>query len=79
MAQLIIHDLDDDVLKKLQNLAQQQGRSIEEEARDILRRDVNRIRLGSLINKQFSDHGLENGEDIFEWRGYQIEPPNFDE
>lgn len=92
MAPLIVHNLDDEVREKLSELAKQHGRSIEDEARDILRAAVGepavdedepieekpKLGLGSRIAARFAGHGLKEGE-IKEWRGNPIQPAEFDQ
>jgi antitoxin FitA len=81
MAQVIVRNLDDAVKRKLQKLAAQHGRSMEEEIRDILRDAVKedgrrRGGFGTEAAKLFRGIGLE--EPIRELRGYPIKPPKFD-
>ncbi len=47
MAQLIVRDLDDDVVRRLKRRAAEQGHSAEEEHRQILRRALRDSRLGT--------------------------------
>jgi plasmid stability protein len=83
MAQLIVRNLDDAVKRKLQRRAARHGRSMEEEARDILR---NALRgegrwergLGSAIAARFKGLGIKDG-DIRELHGYPVKPIKFDE
>ena len=77
MAQIIIRRLDDDVKAKLQQRARAHGRSMEEEAREILRNAVREsdrtpARLGSRIAARFVDIGLD--EPIPELRGEPVRP-----
>lgn len=80
MAQMVVHNLEDDVKLKLQQRARQHGRSTEEEVREILR---NAVRdepqktepLGKRLRALFGDIGLE--EDIPEWRGQPAKPAIF--
>jgi plasmid stability protein len=80
MAQLVIDNLEDDLGSKLKELANEHGRSIEDEVRDILAKAVaqqdNRPNLGSRIAACFAGHGLE--QDIPELRGHLVEPMSFD-
>jgi plasmid stability protein len=83
MPQLVVADLDDDVRDKLQDLAQRHGRSVEEEAREILRAAVGCAPspaggLGSKIVSRFSGSGISMDEEIAEFRGYPIVPPDFE-
>ncbi len=82
MAQLVIEDLEDDVKDKLQGLARDHGRSIEEEVRDILRGAVSERRdrdsnLGTRLAGRFADLGLD--QEIPELRGQPIQAPSFDQ
>ena len=81
MAQVIVRNLEDTVKRKLQRRAARNGRSMEEEIRDILRnavRDEARPRkgLGTEIAELFK--GIELEEPIEELRGFDIRPPDFD-
>jgi len=82
MAQLVVRNLEDDVKVRLQRRAKKHGCSLEELVRDILRDAANDKRptggLGSQIAALFKDVGFEKGE-IFEWRGYPVQPAKFDE
>ena len=82
MAQILIRQLDDDTKAKLQRLARQNGRSTEEQVREILRNAVRNVdsrpgRLGSRIASRFKGSGLT--EDIPELRGQPVQPARFDE
>jgi plasmid stability protein len=86
MAQILVRKLDDRLKARLQRRAKRHGRSMEEEAREIMRnalREENTPprKLGSEIVALFSGQGigLKKGEEIQEWRGYPVEPMNFDE
>ena len=78
MAQLIVHNLEDDVRDKLRALAAEHGRSMEEEVREILRAAALRAsivpatRLGSLLAERFRDCGLE--DEFQEFRGQPARP-----
>ena len=81
MAQLVVRQLDEDVKKKLQRRARRHGRSMEEEAREILRAAVRNegtssIPLGSRIAARFRRRGLE--QEIPELRGQSVEPAVFE-
>jgi plasmid stability protein len=72
MAQILIRQLDDDVKARLQRRARQNGRSTEEEVREILRNAVRGeekapARLGSRIAARFTNIGLD--DEILELRG----------
>lgn len=83
MGQLVVRNLEDSVKSKLQRRAKRNGRSMEAEARDILRAVVNQEGmapkggLGTEISKIFAKHGLDRP--IEELRGYIVEPPDFGE
>jgi plasmid stability protein len=80
MAQLVIDNLEDELGTKLQEMAAEHGRSIEDEIRQILAKAVaqqdNRPNLGSRIAACFAGRGLE--QEIPELRGHLIEPMSFD-
>jgi plasmid stability protein len=81
MAQVIVRNLDDSVKRKLQRRAAKHGRSMEEEVREILRDAVKdeatpRKGLGTRIAERF--RGLGFNEEIKEFKGYTIKPPDFD-
>ncbi len=81
MAQLIVRQLDDDVKAKLERRAWRNGRSTEEEARDILRNAVKsesgaRPPLGSRLAARFSRIGLLG--EIPELRGQPVRPGDFE-
>jgi plasmid stability protein len=82
MAQLVVHDIDDDVMERLRRRAEEHGSSLEELIRDILRNAAKDDRptggLGSEIAALFKDFGFEEGE-IQELHGYTIKPSTFDE
>ncbi|MBU3694591.1 MAG: toxin-antitoxin system [Rhodocyclaceae bacterium] len=63
MAQLIVRNLDDDIKSALRRLAEQHGRSMEEEVRHILRCAANQVPaaggLGSRIAARFGGIGLD--------------------
>ena len=82
MAQLVVRNLEDDVKVLLQHRASRHGRSMEEEARDILRNAVRTeggagIPLGSRLRARFAGIGLN--EDIEELRGEAAQAAVFDE
>jgi plasmid stability protein len=86
MAQIIVRNLEEQVKGRLQHRAKRHGRSMEEEAREILRNalkeeEAPRRGLGSEIVALFQGQGigLKEGEEIPEWRGYPVEPISFDE
>jgi antitoxin FitA len=86
MAQILVRNLEDRLKGRLQRRAKRHGRSMEEEAREILRNalheeEIPKRRLGSEIAALFSGQGigLEKGEEIPELRGYPVRPATFDE
>jgi plasmid stability protein len=81
MAQLVVRNLDDDVKEQLRRRAAAHGRSMEAEARAILRDAVKRPNrpaagLGTEIAALFKGSGLKH--EIPELRGYQPKPAKFD-
>ncbi len=82
MAQFIVRNLEDDVRDRLRDLAREQGQSMEEMVRDILRNAVLKQSaspkgLGTRLTERFAENPLE--ADIPELRGQQIEPMSFDQ
>ena len=80
MAQIVVRNLDDDVMAKLQYRARRHGRSTEEEVQEILRNAVRNEpkkieRLGKSLSDLFVEIGLD--EDILEWRGQTAKPAKF--
>lgn len=82
MAQLIVRNIENGVKARLQRRAKRNGRSMEEEVRDILRAAVHKEEntpeggLGTEISKIFAQHGL--GSPIPELH-FEIKPPSFEE
>ncbi len=77
MAQVIVRHLEDEVKDRLKRRAERHGRSMEEEAREILRnaaREESRpvAMLGSRIAARFRKRGLE--ADLPELRGQAARP-----
>ena len=86
MAQILVRNLDDRLKTRLQTRAKRHGRSMEAEAREILRNalkaeDAPPVGFGTASVALFSGQGigLEEGEEIREWRGFPLEPISFDE
>lgn len=84
MAQILVRNLENDVKAKLQRRAKRNGRSMEEEVREILRdatKDEGKERggLGTEISALFRGIGLKPGEELPELRGFTIQPPDFEE
>src|ERR1039458_7771356 len=85
MAQLeVLHpNRESPVKPRRQPRARRNGRSMEEEVRDILRAAVHKdenkseFGLGTELAALFADVGLD--EQIQELRGFEIKPPNFEE
>jgi plasmid stability protein len=81
MGQLLVRQIDDDVKAALQRRARANGRSTEEEVREILRDAVRTgrgkpVKLGSVIGDRFSGLGLTT--DIMELRGDPVRPADLD-
>jgi len=81
MAQLLVRNLENSVKARLQRRAKRNGRSMEEEVRDILRAAVKEEKsdkggLGTEISRIFAKHGLERP--ISELH-FEIKPPSFEE
>ena len=81
MTQLVIENLEEEVRAKLQDLAREHGRTISEEARDILRSAVTNepgeeANLGTRLARRFADCGLD--QEIPELRGHLLQPPSFE-
>jgi plasmid stability protein len=80
VAQLVVRNLENGVKVRLQRRARRNGRSMEEEVRDILRgavngEDVPAGGLGTEISALFAKAGIDF--DIPELRGHEIKPPSF--
>jgi antitoxin FitA len=81
VAQLVVRNLEGAVKTRLQLRAQRNGRSMEEEVRDILRSAaVEETAAGSGLGQEiaslFTKVGLESN--IPEFRGHQIKPLDFE-
>ena len=81
MAQLLVRNLETQLKGRLQRRAKRHGRSMEEEARDILRNalreeDTSATGLGTEIASLFRKAGLR--EDIAELRGHAVTPATFE-
>jgi plasmid stability protein len=82
VAQFVVRNIENGVKARLQRRARRNGRSMEEEVRDILRnavleQDVPSGGLGTEISALFADVGIES--DIPELRGHEIKPASFEE
>jgi plasmid stability protein len=83
MAQLLVRGIENEVKVKLKRRAKRHGRSMEEEAREILRdatKDESELRdgLGTRIASHFRKVGFKKGE-IKEIRGIRLQVPDFGE
>jgi plasmid stability protein len=80
MAQLLVRNLEDRLKVRLQRRARTHGRSMEEEAREILRHALREEEpakgLGTEIAALFHGHGLQ--EEISELRGHPAVPARFE-
>lgn len=82
MAQIVVRKLEEGVKTRLQRRARRNGRSMEEEVRDILRNavhepEVRATGLGTEIANFFKGHGYDF--EVTELRGYPVRPATFDE
>lgn len=81
MAQLLVRNFEDRLKGRLQRRAKRHGRSMEEEAREILRNALREegapaAGLGTEIAALFRETGLK--EDIRELRGHAVKPVKFE-
>jgi len=81
MAQFVVRNIENAVKARLQRRAKRNGRSMEEEVRDILRsavheEDVPAGGLGTEISGLFAKAGLDS--EIPELRGHAIKPVSFE-
>jgi len=81
MAQFVVRNVESAVKVRLQRRARRNGRSMEEEVREILRsavseEDVPAAGLGTEIASLFAKVGLVS--DIPELRGHEIKPATFE-
>jgi plasmid stability protein len=82
MAQIVVRKLEDSVKTRLQRRARRNGRSMEEEVREILRAAAHEPKkpatgLGTEIAALFKGKGYDF--DVKELRGYPVVPAKFDE
>jgi plasmid stability protein len=82
MAQLLVRNIEQSVKARLQRRAKRNGRSMEEEIRDILRSAANEdvrpaVGLGTEIASLVKGTGIRF--EAKEWRGYRVKPISFDE
>ena len=83
MAQILVRNLEDRLKGRLQHRAKRHGRSMEAEAREILRNalleeEAPKLGLGSEMEALFSGSGVYLVEPIAEIRGMRMEIPDFD-
>lgn len=81
MAQFVVRNIENAVKARLQRRARRNGRSMEEEIRDILRsaaveEPVPSGGLGTEIASLFGKAGIES--DIPELRGHKVKPVHFE-
>lgn len=86
VAQILVRNLEDRLKARLQRRAKRHGRSMEAEAREILRDALKESEtpaggFGTASVALFSGQGigLKEGEEIREWRGFPVKPISFDE
>jgi plasmid stability protein len=84
MAQILVRNLENEVKTRLQRRAKRNGRSMEEEVREILRDAAKNERgqtegLGTEIAELFRGIGLKSGEEIEELHDIKLQIPDFDE
>ena len=82
MAQILVRNLDDRVKARLERRARRNGRSMEAEAREILRNGLREEQkpaygLGTEIANMFRGIGLKEGEEIPELH-FRLEVPKFE-
>ena len=82
MAQLVVRNLEEKVKARLQRRARRNGRSMEEEVRDILRHAANQpeapqVGLGTQLASLFVGKGYNF--EVEELRGNPVLPASFDE
>ena len=82
MAQIVVRKLEEGVKKRLQRRARRNGRSMEEDVRDILRNAAHEpekpsVGLGTEIAALFKGKGYDF--EVEELRGHPVRPVKFDE
>jgi len=82
MAQILIRQVDDRVKTRLQRQAKRNGRSMEAEAREILRDGLRKkekpvVGFGTATVALFSGQGIYLDEPIKEIRGMKMQIPDF--
>ncbi len=83
MAQLLVRNLEDRLKGRLQHRAKRHGRSMEAEAREILRNalmqdEAPSVGFGTASAALFRGAGLTEPLEIPDWRGNPIKPIHFD-
>jgi plasmid stability protein len=83
MAQILVRNLEDRLKGRLQRRAKRHGRSMEAEAREILRNalreeETAKLGLGSEMVALFSGSGVYLDEPIAEIRDMRMEIPDFE-
>jgi plasmid stability protein len=84
MAQLLVRNLEEHLKNRLRRRAKHNRRSMEAEAREILRNALREeetpgVGFGTASAALFSGQGITLDEPIREWRGYPVEPIKFEE
>lgn len=80
MAQILVREVDEETKSRLQRRAKKHGRSMEAEIRDILRDAVKAVEkpsmgMGTEIANLFAGIGFRPGEEIKEWKGFELKSP----
>jgi antitoxin FitA len=80
MAQILVREVDEETKLRLQRRAKRHGRSMEAEIRDILRDAVKATEkpstgMGTDIANLFAGIGFRPGEEIKEWKGFELKSP----
>ena len=83
MAQVLVRNLDDRLKSRLQHRARRNGRSMEAEAREILRnallkKEAPEVGFGTASLALFRGQGISLDEPIQEIRGMRMEIPDFE-
>lgn len=84
MGSLVVRNIPETVKDRLKARAKKNGRSMEEEVREILRRAVHekdkpRVGIGTEFANAFRSLGPGEFPNIEELRGFDVTPPDFDE
>jgi plasmid stability protein len=84
MAQILVRKLEERIRTRLEQRARRNGRSMEEEAREILRNALKdeeppKAGFGTASAALFGGSGVYLDEPIPEIRGMRLEIPNFEE